>query len=90
MKHYKNENNQVFAYDDDFKNVPETYTPLSDLEIEKHLNPEISEREFTMVEIYRLEALETPRRIAEAVLNDEGRAWLQSNRDLITIERGKL
>ena len=41
-------------------------------------------------EINRLEALETPRRLAESVLSDEGKAWLTANRDKIATERGKL
>jgi len=41
-------------------------------------------------EIHRLEALETPRRLAESVLTDEGKAWLTANRDLIAAERAKL
>ena len=41
-------------------------------------------------EIERLEALETPRRLAEGVLTDEGKAWLTANRDLIATERAKL
>jgi len=41
-------------------------------------------------EIERLEALETPRRLAESVLTDEGKAWLTANRDLIATERAKL
>ena len=41
-------------------------------------------------EIRRLESLETPRRLAEAVLTDEGKAWLTANRDKIATERGKL
>ena len=41
-------------------------------------------------EITRLEALETPRRLAESVLTDEGKAWLTANRDKIDTERGKL
>ena len=43
-----------------------------------------------MDEILRLEGLETPRRIAESVLSDEGKAWLTANRDKIATERGKL
>ena len=41
-------------------------------------------------EIRRLESLETPRRLAESVLTDEGKAWLTANRDNIVTERGKL
>ena len=41
-------------------------------------------------EIRRLESLETPRRLAESVLTDEGKAWLTANRDKIATERGKL
>mgnify|MGYP003641307759 CR=1 FL=1 len=39
-------------------------------------------------EIARLEALETPTRMAEAALGDT--TWLRANRDLIAIERAKL
>jgi len=46
--------------------------------------------ELALAEIHRLEALETPRRLAESVLSDEGKAWLTSNRDKIATERGKL
>ncbi len=42
------------------------------------------------MEIRRLEELETPTRLAEAVLSEEGKAWLQANRDLIAAERAKL
>ena len=46
-------------------------------------------------EINRLELLETPRRLAEALPDDaggssDGRAWLKANRDKIIAERGKL
>lgn len=41
-------------------------------------------------EIMRLESLETPRRLAESVLSDEGKAWLTANRDKIATERSKL
>ena len=47
-------------------------------------------RSNALAEIGRLEALETPTRIAEAVLTEEGKAWLQANRDLIAVERAKL
>jgi len=47
-------------------------------------------RATTLSEIERLERLETPRRMAEAQLTDEGKAWLQANRDLIAVEREKL
>lgn len=40
--------------------------------------------------ILDLEALETPRRLAESVLSDEGKAWLTANRDKIATERSKL
>ena len=43
-----------------------------------------------LTEIHRLESLETPRRLAESVLSDEGKAWLTANRDKIATERGKL
>jgi len=53
---------------------------------------ELADRAILIVieEIVRLEELETPRRIAEAVLTDAGKSWLQSNRDLIVVERNKL
>ncbi len=44
----------------------------------------------TKAAILSLEALETPRRLAESVLSDEGKAWLTANRDKIATERGKL
>ena len=47
-------------------------------------------RNNALTEINRLEELETPTRIAEAVLTEEGKAWLQANRDLIAVERAKL
>ena len=43
-----------------------------------------------LAEITRLESLETPRRLAEAVLTVEGKTWLEANRALIAIERAKL
>lgn len=47
-------------------------------------------RNNALTEINRPEELETPTRIAEAVLSEEGKAWLQANRDLIAVERAKL
>ena len=43
-----------------------------------------------MEEIHKLEAQETPRRLAESVLSDDGKAWLTANREKIVIERAKL
>lgn len=43
-----------------------------------------------LAEITRLESLETPRRLAEAVLTVEGKTWLEANRALIAVERAKL
>jgi hypothetical protein len=43
-----------------------------------------------LAEIARLENLETPRRLAEAVLTVEGKTWLEANRALIAAERAKL
>ena len=48
-----------------------------------------------MQEINRLEALETPRRLAEALPDAsggsaEGRAWFKTNRGKIAVERAKL
>ncbi len=51
---------------------------------------EAKTRNHALAEIQRLEQLETPTRIAEAVLSEEGKAWLQANRDLIAVERAKL
>ena len=50
----------------------------------------ISAKEAICNEINRLEALETPTKLAEAVLTDDGKTWLQSNRDLIQTELDKL
>ena len=46
--------------------------------------------QLAMQEIARLESLETPRRLAEAVLTTEGKTWLTNNRALIAVERAKL
>lgn len=47
-------------------------------------------REMALAEIARLERLETPRRLAEAVLTDAGRAWLAGNRAAIANIRAGL
>jgi hypothetical protein len=47
-------------------------------------------RRLALQEIARLESLETPRRLAEAVLTVEGKTWLEANRALIAVERAKL
>ena len=60
---------------------------------DEDLQTEISRLEARQViinKIMELEALETPRRLAESILTDEGKAWLTSNRDKIATERGKL
>ena len=51
---------------------------------------EAKTRNHALAENERLEQLETPTRIAEAVLSEEGKAWLQANRDLIAVERAKV
>jgi hypothetical protein len=58
---------------------------------------EISDRDSgaALSEILRLEELETPRRLAEALSDDcggtaEGRSWFKANRDKIAKERAKL
>jgi len=53
-------------------------------------NKAIKQADDTKLEILRLEALETPRRLAEAILSDEGKTWLQTSRDAIATERDKL
>jgi len=40
--------------------------------------------------IRKLESQETPRRLAESILSDDGKAWLTVNREKIAIERAKL
>jgi hypothetical protein len=52
--------------------------------------PDVDPVVVIMNEIARLENLETPRRLAEAVLTVEGKAWLEANRALIAVERAKL
>jgi len=47
-------------------------------------------RDEILSDIYALEGLETPRRLAEATLTKEGKDWLQANRVLIATERDKL
>ena len=52
--------------------------------------PAVVVSENAKAEIARLENLETPRRLAEAVLTVEGKTWLEANRALIAVERAKL
>ena len=49
-----------------------------------------NDKEAIFDEIQRLEKLETQEKIAEAILTDEGKTWLQNNRDLIAAEKAKL
>ena len=65
--------------DGDNQTVTLTYTAVA-----------LSTAEKAQIEIDRLEALETPTKLAEAVLTDDGKTWLQSNRDLIQTELDKL
>ena len=58
---------------------------------------EISDRDSgaALSEILRLEEVETPRRLAEALSDDcggtaEGRSWFKANREKIAVERAKL
>tara|TARA_R110000824_G_scaffold15643_2_gene65663 strand:+ start:675 stop:1085 length:411 start_codon:yes stop_codon:yes gene_type:complete len=51
---------------------------------------DLSTAEKAQIEINRLEALETPTKLAEAVLTEDGKTWLQANRDLIQTELDKL
>jgi hypothetical protein len=68
--------------------VEDTYVDGS--VVKKPEPPTPTAAELALAEIHRLEALETPRRMAEAQLTDEGKAWLTANRDLIATERAKL
>ena len=56
---------------------------------EKAWADEATKRE-ALAEIHRLEDTVTPRRLRDAVLTDEGKAWLTNVESLIAIERGKL
>lgn len=56
-------------------------------EAEKLFNAQNKAKDQAKEKINDLERLETPRRIAEAVLTQEGRDWLQSNRNAIEVER---
>jgi len=56
----------------------------------KYAPPVLTAAEQAQAEITRLENLETPRRLAEAVLTVEGKTWLEANRALIDVERAKL
>ena len=49
------------------------------------------EQSVILAEINRLETQETPRRVAEAILDpSSGRTWLTNNRAAIAVERAKL
>tara|TARA_R100000995_G_C3415034_1_gene91144 strand:+ start:216 stop:626 length:411 start_codon:yes stop_codon:yes gene_type:complete len=75
----KKRGDTTVAGDKDKETVTVTYTAVDFTTAEK-----------AQIEIDRLEALETPTKLAEAVLTDEGKTWLQSNRDLIDAEKAKL
>ena len=51
---------------------------------------EAAPKNLILRKIAKLEAQQTPRRLAEAILTDDGKTWLQSNRDLIQTELDKL
>ena len=78
-----------------FKNVDGVNVPFT---VEEETQRDAEEKEWTdgaaardaMEEIHKLEAQETPRRLAESVLSDDGKAWLTANREKIVIERAKL
>mgnify|MGYP000262265902 FL=1 len=55
-----------------------------------HTAVDLTTAEKAQIEINRLEALETPTKLAEAVLTDAGKTWLQDNRNLIKTELDKL
>ena len=67
------------AIDGDKQTVTLTYTAV-----------DLTTAEKAHIEINRLEALETPTKLAEAVLTDDGKTWLQNNRNLIQTEIDKL
>ena len=67
------------AIDGDKQTVTLTYTAV-----------DLTTAEKAHIEINRLEALETPTKLAEAVLTDDGKTWLQNNRNLIDAEKAKL
>ena len=48
------------------------------------------QREKILMDIAALEALETPRRMREALLTDAGRAWLKANDDAIATKRAEI
>ncbi len=75
----KKRGDTTVAGDKDKETVTVTYTAV-----------DLTTAEKAQIEIDRLEALETPTKLAEAVLTDEGKTWLQSNRDLIDAEKAKL
>jgi len=67
------------AIDGDKQTVTLTHTAVA-----------LSTAEKAQIEINRLEALETRTKLAEAVLTDDGKTWLQNNRNLIQTEIDKL
>ena len=78
-----------------FKNVDGVNVPFT---VEEEAQADADAKEWTdgavardaMEEIHKLEAQETPRRLAESVLSDDGKVWLTANREKIVIERAKL
>ena len=64
-----------------------SFTAAEKVVAKKDKSIPIAQRRASMKEIYRMEAYETPRRLAEAVLTSEGRTWLQDNRASIEVHR---
>tara|TARA_R100001594_G_C3923408_1_gene236293 strand:+ start:186 stop:485 length:300 start_codon:yes stop_codon:yes gene_type:complete len=78
---YADDSSQIVIHDDTV--LPSDSDLLAECE-------KLASRQVIINKIIELEALETPRRLAESILTDEGKAWLTSNRDKIATERGKL
>ena len=64
-----------------------SFTAAEKAVVTRDASTAVAQRRKSINEIQRLEEFETPRRLAEAILTSEGRAWLQDNRASIEVHR---
>lgn len=94
MKYYFNEqNNRIYAYEDDGSQdniIPSTYVPATPEQISAIINPPVSPNDAIKLQILEIEKTITVRRLSEAAISDEGKAWLTDVQGKIALLRSQL
>lgn len=91
MRHYKDASGQVFGYDETQRHlVKPDMVEMTTEEFEAFRNPPLTREQEISIRIRDLEASQTPRRQREALLTDEGKAWMQGVEDEIAALRETL